>query len=329
MIKKITLTGLLLFGISIAQAQHVIGTVRGIDIKADTDADPTYYEGIRFYAANKKMAAFYPGYNRFYVPTHFSDRVNFNESAVFYKETNVYSDFEVSGNGKFSKIGIGITPTEGIHIKNKNVRVDGGEYQSWGPIILHPDVDNNGDDIISFRNSANSEMAKIHDGVLTINTGVFNQRITSDNVQFQQGTLGSVSYNQTTGRLSLGHGTNEKISFINGSNNEMASLENGVLTLDRVVLNVGSFPDYVFSKNYKLMPLKEVATYIKENKHLPNMPSEAEVLANGMDIKQVNTVLVEKVEELTLHTIAQEEKIEKLLKELTAIKEAIKSTKNK
>lgn len=329
MIKKITLASLLLFGVITVKAQHVIGTVRAIDIKADTDADPTYYEGIRFYAANKKMAAFYPGYNRFYVPTHFSDRVNFNESAIFYKKTNIYSDFEVSGISKFSKIGIGITPTEGIHIKNKNIRVDSGEYQSWGAIILRPDVDNNGDDIISFRNSTNGEMAKIHDGVLTTNTGVFSTNLTSNSVQFQQGTFGSISYAQSTGRLSLGHGSNEKITFVNGDSNEMASLQDGVLTLDSVVLNVGSFPDYVFSKDYKLMPLKEVATYIKENKHLPNMPSEAEVVAKGMDVKQINTVLVEKVEELTLHTIAQEEKIEKLLKELEAIKEVIKSIKNK
>jgi len=324
MIKKITLIGLLL-GVSIVQAQHVIGTVRGIDIKADTDADPTYYEGIRFYAANKKIAAFYPGYNKFYVPTHFSDRAIFNESAIFYRKTNIYSDFEVSGNSKFSKIGLGITPTEGIHVKNKNIRVDSGEYQSWGPIILHPDVNNDGDDIISFRNSTNVEMGKIQDGVLTTNTGVFNTNISTNNAQIEQGTFGSVSYTKSTGRLNLGHGQNEKISFINGDNNEMASLQNGILTLDKVVLNVGSFPDYVFSKNYKLMPLKEVAIFIRKYKHLPKMPSEAEVVAKGMDIKQINTILVEKVEELTLHTISQEEKINTLLKELKAIRKEIKS----
>lgn len=95
------------------------------------------------------------------------------------------------------------------------------------------------------------------------------------------------------------------------------------IVANKVTLNVGSFPDYVFSKDYNLMPLQEVATYIKKHKHLPNMPSEAEVVANGMDIKQINTVLVEKVEELTLHTIKQEEKINTLLKELEAIKKAL------
>lgn len=245
-------------------------------------------------------------------------------NAFFARAANFNSGLSASGNSTFSRIGIGVTPQQAIHIKNQNVRVDNGEYQSWGALIFHPDVDNSGDDIISFRNSANGEMAKIHDGVLTTNRGVFNNSISA-----AEGSLGSVSYVQSTGTLSLGHGTNGKVTFVNGSNSEMASLQNGVLTLNSVVLNVGSFPDYVFSKDYKLMPLKEVATYIKENKHLPNMPSEAEVVANGMDVKQINTVLVEKVEELTLHTISQEEKINKLSNDLIAVKEKSKETEMK
>ncbi|KAB1155410.1 hypothetical protein F7018_13130 [Tenacibaculum aiptasiae] len=244
--------------------------------------------------------------------------------AFFARAANFNSGLSASGNSTFSRIGIGVTPQQAIHVKNQNVRVDNGEYQSWGALIFHPDVDNTGDDIISFRNSANGEMAKIHDGVLTTNRGVFNNSISAT-----EGNLGSVSYTQSTGRLSLGHGINGKITFLNGSNNEMAFLQNGVLTLDRVVLNVGSFPDYVFSKNYELMPLKEVAAYIQENKHLPNMPSEAEVIAKGMDIKQINTVLVEKVEELTLHTISQEEKIDTLLNELKVVEKKSKETEKK
>ena len=244
--------------------------------------------------------------------------------AFFARGASFSRGLSASGNSSFSRIGIGLTPQEAIHIKNQNIRVDNGEYQSWGQLIFHPDVDNSGDDIISFRNSANGEMAKIHDGVLTTNRGVFNNSISA-----AEGTLGSVSYVQSTGTLSLGHGTNGKVTFVNGSNSEMASLQNGVLTLNSVVLNVGSFPDYVFSKDYKLMPLKEVAAYIKENNHLPNMPSEAEVIAKGMDVKQINTVLVEKVEELTLHTISQEEKISKLLKDLTEVKEKSKDMETK
>ncbi|WP_299161279.1 hypothetical protein [uncultured Tenacibaculum sp.] len=245
--------------------------------------------------------------------------------ASFARAVSFNRGLNASSNSIFSRIGIGTTnPAVGLHLRDQNIRVDNGEVQSHGPLVFHPDVDNTGDDKISFRDSQNSEMASLQDGTLTINRGVFNNSISAS-----EGRFGSISYTQSTGRLSLGHGTNEKITFINGDSNEMASLQDGVLTLDSVVLNVGSFPDYVFSKDYKLMPLKEVATYIKKNKHLPNMPSEAEVIAKGMNVKQINTVLVEKVEELTLHTISQEEKINKLLNELIAVKEKSESTEKR
>ncbi len=329
MIKKITIAGLLLLGVSTVKAQHVIQTVRGIHIKADTDAKGGN-EGISLFAANKELAYFTPANNVHLVRTFFKketifqDLTRFYGVAHFHRDANVYGNFSVSGNSTFSKIGIGITPQEGIHLSGRNIRVDGGEFQSHGPIVLHPDVDKNGDDKISFRNSQNGEMAWLQDGVFNTSRGVFNTNITTDNAQIQQGTFGSVSYTKSTGRLNLGHGKNDKISFINGDNNEMASLQNGIMTLDKVVLNIGSFPDYVFSEDYDLMPLKDVATYIKENKHLPNMPSEKEVVSKGMDVKQINTILVEKVEELTLHTIAQEEKINILLRELQAIKRELK-----
>ncbi|MEM9338111.1 MAG: hypothetical protein AAGA66_05240 [Bacteroidota bacterium] len=79
-----------------------------------------------------------------------------------------------------------------------------------------------------------------------------------------------------------------------------------------VNVNLGSFPDYVFADDYDLMPLKELETYIDSNKHLPEMPSEAEVLENGVELGRLNTLLVEKVEELTLHIIELNKRIELL-----------------
>jgi hypothetical protein len=74
------------------------------------------------------------------------------------------------------------------------------------------------------------------------------------------------------------------------------------------------------------MPLLKVAQFIKKYKHLPNMPTEKEVVAQGMNVGQINTLLVEKVEELTLYTIDQETKIskqEKAIENLTARLEAL------
>ncbi|CAL2107128.1 conserved exported hypothetical protein [Tenacibaculum sp. 190524A02b] len=89
---------------------------------------------------------------------------------------------------------------------------------------------------------------------------------------------------------------------------------------NKVTLNVGSFPDYVFANNYDLMPLEEVASFIKKHQHLPNMKSEKEVVKEGMELKELTLKLVEKVEELTLYTIQQQKLIDNLQAKLTTLK---------
>lgn len=73
-----------------------------------------------------------------------------------------------------------------------------------------------------------------------------------------------------------------------------------------------SWPDYVFSKNYDLKSLKETESYIKEEGHLPNIPSAQEVFENGIELGEMNAKLLEKIEELTLHLISQQKRIEEL-----------------
>ncbi|PZU80016.1 MAG: hypothetical protein DI529_16995 [Chryseobacterium sp.] len=70
--------------------------------------------------------------------------------------------------------------------------------------------------------------------------------------------------------------------------------------------------DYVFAKDYKLMPLKEVESYISTNGHLPEVPSTEEAIQNGIELKAMNILLLKKVEELTLHLIEQDKRIEEL-----------------
>ena len=71
-------------------------------------------------------------------------------------------------------------------------------------------------------------------------------------------------------------------------------------------------PDYVFANDYELPSLRELQQYINKNKHLPNIPSAREMEANGVELGVMNMKLLEKVEELTLYTIAQEHKLEEM-----------------
>jgi Lower baseplate protein N-terminal domain len=71
-----------------------------------------------------------------------------------------------------------------------------------------------------------------------------------------------------------------------------------------------NWPDYVFTDQYKLQPLSQVANYIAANHHLPDMPSAEEVAKNGQDLGEMNANLVKKVEELTLYLIDKDKQLE-------------------
>ena len=67
-------------------------------------------------------------------------------------------------------------------------------------------------------------------------------------------------------------------------------------------------PDYVFEKDYQLTSLEEIKNYIDQNKHLPEVPSAKEMEKNGIQLGEMNMLLLKKIEELTLHLLNQEKK---------------------
>jgi len=73
-------------------------------------------------------------------------------------------------------------------------------------------------------------------------------------------------------------------------------------------------PDYVFKEDYNLRSLEQVDAYIKENGHLPNIPSAAEMEKEGVLLKEMNLKLLEKIEELTLYVIELKKEVEELKK---------------
>jgi len=89
-------------------------------------------------------------------------------------------------------------------------------------------------------------------------------------------------------------------------------VENGVLA-SKVKVALPSDPtnwsDFVFDKDYKLPELSEVESYIADNKHLPGIPSTAEVHKEGLDLAQMDAKLLQKVEELTLYVIQLQKEI--------------------
>lgn len=80
----------------------------------------------------------------------------------------------------------------------------------------------------------------------------------------------------------------------------------------RVKLQSSGWPDYVFGNDYKLPSLDEVEKFIQENKHLPNIPSAAQVGREGVDVGDMEKKMMEKIEELTLYVISLKKEIEVL-----------------
>ncbi len=69
------------------------------------------------------------------------------------------------------------------------------------------------------------------------------------------------------------------------------------------------------------MPLKELEQYILKNKHLPDVPTQNEISKEGMDVYEMNAILLKKVEELTLYVIEQQKQIEQLENKIKNIKQ--------
>lgn len=87
-----------------------------------------------------------------------------------------------------------------------------------------------------------------------------------------------------------------------------------------ITVDMNNAADYVFDENYNLRSLSEVESYVKENKHLPGIPSAAEMSENGMSVSQMSNLLLEKVEELTLHMIELEKENKALKAEVESLK---------
>jgi hypothetical protein len=118
----------------------------------------------------------------------------------------------------------------------------------------------------------------------------------------------------STGSMFIGSDGSPAI-FISGPNVGINTMDtkgylfavNGSAVFTKVVVKAnGSWPDYVFNTDHRLRPLREVAQYIQQNHHLPELPSAAEVEKDGVDVGQNQAVLLKKIEELTLYVIAME-----------------------
>jgi hypothetical protein len=85
----------------------------------------------------------------------------------------------------------------------------------------------------------------------------------------------------------------------------------GIIGAQEVIVS-STGADYVFDPGYSLKPLTEVATYIEQNHHLPDIPSAEDAQAKGVSVGDMQTKLLAKIEELTLHMIRADQRNNRL-----------------
>jgi hypothetical protein len=94
-----------------------------------------------------------------------------------------------------------------------------------------------------------------------------------------------------------------------GVNKNFKVSSEGYVFARKYTTTLSSIPDYVFASDYALMSFQELREFISVNKHLPNVPSAKEYEIEGVDLGEMNRVLLEKVEELTLYILQLEERM--------------------
>jgi len=98
------------------------------------------------------------------------------------------------------------------------------------------------------------------------------------------------------------------------------SIDGKIACEEVLVQDILSWPDYVFNDDYDLMSLEELEKSIQKNNHLPGIPAASDIEENGLHLGNMQKLVIEKLEELTLYTIEQGKMIEELKKEIEMLK---------
>ncbi|MBN2744290.1 MAG: hypothetical protein JXR39_10390 [Marinilabiliaceae bacterium] len=85
---------------------------------------------------------------------------------------------------------------------------------------------------------------------------------------------------------------------------------NGIIRAKEIRVDASPWPDYVFGADYPLRDLVDVKAYIANHHRLPDLPAAEVIEENGVDLSQMNMLLLKKIEELTLYILMQQEQIE-------------------
>jgi len=245
---------------------------------------------------------------------------NSNSAGISYVSDAPFLKWNTSNNSNFTfsnstmdvmsltntgNVGIGISnPTSKLEIKDGDVKIDGGN------LILTDG------DLQLLNNNLN-----LASGDLSVN-GKLSVNFTTEDA-YAIASMIKVNRDDTTAFYIESNSSGAPKSIFKVWGNGVVNMRKVYADEVEVRLNhmdTINWPDYVFKKGYDLMSLKEVRKHINEKGHLPNVPSEKEVMKNGINLGQMDAILLRKVEELTLYVLELHKENESLKLEVQKIK---------
>lgn len=180
-------------------------------------------------------------------------------------------------------------------------------------------ISGNGSPLNPYQVNASDKSIYHDNGIINQATTINGNRIinmNNSNIWFN----GSSS--ESNGKVYIG----ATATYPNATGNYKLFVEGGILTekVKVALKGTANWADYVFEKNYDLMPLKNVEEYIAKHKHLPGIDSAEDLAKGGLDIAEMQAKHMAKIEELTLYIIEQNKAIQKNTNDIEELKKQIR-----
>lgn len=208
-------------------------------------------------------------------------------------------------NDPIGQLALSITPNGSIRTSGSALNI----FTEHGNIAIGPKNS-------SFCHIETNRPRFLMEKPLTINTGQISSN-TNQNLQLQTNNTTRLTILNSNGNVGIGTTAPKHLLQVGnmgltGTHANAVAAFDGKIVAKNVVTTLTGWADFVFDEDYELMPLEELNEFVKTNKHLPEIPTEAEVLENGIDVGEINTKLLQKVEELTLYIIQLEQRMKAL-----------------
>ncbi len=205
------------------------------------------------------------------------------------------------------KIGIGLqTPSSNLSI-NGDIDISGSRFHVGTNGKVGIGTNNPGSPLTVSTLSGNNEVLKLFSALSDFRVSVYSTYTQLQAWNNEASSPNNILLNPSGGSVGIG--------AVNPGSYKLAV--NGSVRAKEVVVETG-WSDFVFEDDYRLPPLEEVEQHIRQNKHLPDIPSAEEVSANGVSLGEMQAKLLQKIEELTLYMI-------ELKKENKALKRRVES----